>query len=363
MNEINGGFPRRASAVLSAVLLGGATLYVLIYLFIAFNRMTYPYELEWMEGAVVDHVQRVLSGRPVYTEPSIEFVPFIYTPLYYYVSALFAAVLGIGFLPLRLVSTLSSIGCLAVLFHFVRRETGSPSCGILAASLFSATFLLSGAWLDIARMDSLFLFLLLGGVHLLRFARTNMSFFLAGVLTFLSIFTKQTALFVAIPAGIYCLLCLRGRARFIYPSTVLLLFGASAVAMDQVTGGWYTYYVFSVPRQNFVLHDLLGIQRVLQMSRGFWLTEVVRPLPVASSIALVPLIHYLARKRWKDSAFFILLFGGMLGTAWLFRVHIGAYTNVLLPAYAAIAVCFGIGCSLLLPGLSRSPPSEPLLAK
>ena len=77
----------RVATVLQAVLMLEAAGYVLMYCVLAFYRLRYPYELEWIEGAVVDSCIRLAHGLPVYTAPSIEFVPLIYNPLYLYVSA------------------------------------------------------------------------------------------------------------------------------------------------------------------------------------------------------------------------------------------------------------------------------------
>jgi 4-amino-4-deoxy-L-arabinose transferase-like glycosyltransferase len=47
---------------------------------------------------------RVLQHQPLYVPPQIAFIPFEYPPLYFWVSALVAKIVGIGFFPLRLVS-------------------------------------------------------------------------------------------------------------------------------------------------------------------------------------------------------------------------------------------------------------------
>ena len=74
------------------LLIVGASLYPLAYLVIALTRLSYPFELEWMEGGSVVHVQRILDGQALYVTPSLTFVPFIYSPFYFYVSSLFAHV-------------------------------------------------------------------------------------------------------------------------------------------------------------------------------------------------------------------------------------------------------------------------------
>lgn len=66
---------------------------------VALSRMTYPLPLEWMEGGMVLHVRRVLTEKSLYIAPNTTFTPFLYPPLYYYVSAAVSSVLGLGFLP------------------------------------------------------------------------------------------------------------------------------------------------------------------------------------------------------------------------------------------------------------------------
>ena len=189
----------KPAGILKKILAPVAILYLLVYVVIACLRLRYPFELEWMEGGSVDHVRRILDGKGLYVEPGIDFVPYIYTPLYFYVSAALARVIGIGFLPLRIVSFVSSLGCLLLIAGWVRRETDSRLFGLLAAGLFAATFRAGGAWLDIARVDSLCLLLFLAGACLLRFAASPGGTGAAGLLLALSFLTKQTALVMAAP--------------------------------------------------------------------------------------------------------------------------------------------------------------------
>ena len=85
---------------------------IAVYLYVALRQLGYPYELEWMEGGSVEIVGRVLHGQALYVAPSLHYVPYTYPPLYFWVSALVAKMTGLSFLPLRLVSFVSSLGCL-----------------------------------------------------------------------------------------------------------------------------------------------------------------------------------------------------------------------------------------------------------
>src|SRR3569833_2402600 len=151
--------------VVPAVVYAACAATVGLYLFTAVHRMRYPFELEWMEGGVLEHVKRVVSGQPLYAAPSLDFAAFIYNPLYYYVAAPFCAVFGVGLFPLRLVSFVASLSSFLLLFFLVKKHTGQLLAGILAAGLFAATFVVGGSWFDLARIDSLGLALLLGAAY------------------------------------------------------------------------------------------------------------------------------------------------------------------------------------------------------
>src|SRR5271157_896030 len=100
--------------ILKGLIIAFCFLFIGLDLFIIFSRMFYPYQLEWMEGAGLVQVSRLLASKTLYVPPSIDFVPLIYPPLYFYLSAGIAKIIGFGFGALRLVSFLSSVLCVAI---------------------------------------------------------------------------------------------------------------------------------------------------------------------------------------------------------------------------------------------------------
>ena len=46
------------------------------------GRFGYPYDLEWMEGGLLQHAQRISDNQGIYVPPSVDFIPYLYTPLY-----------------------------------------------------------------------------------------------------------------------------------------------------------------------------------------------------------------------------------------------------------------------------------------
>ena len=63
-------WPPSARSVVAVV----AGLFVLMYLVVALARLRYPYELEWIEGGMVNHVAQLRSGQPLYGPPSVTFL-------------------------------------------------------------------------------------------------------------------------------------------------------------------------------------------------------------------------------------------------------------------------------------------------
>ena len=61
------------------------------------RRLAYPYDLEWMEGTMLLHAQRLREGQPLYAPPSLAFVAFAYPPLQPALVALASAVFGLDY--------------------------------------------------------------------------------------------------------------------------------------------------------------------------------------------------------------------------------------------------------------------------
>lgn len=323
------------------------------FLFLAIVRSPYGYDLEWMEGGMVDNVIRILDGGQLYVKPSLDFIPFTYTPLYLYVSAAFTAVLGEGYLPLRLVSILSTLGIFLLIFQMVRRETDQWFYGLLSAGMFAAAFKYTGSWYDLARTDSLFMVLLLAGVYLLRFREQPRYLVLAGFLFWLSFMTKQTALIIAVTMSVYCLVYLPGWRRVIFPATVGFLVGLSSLVINKLSDGWYYYYIYHLPQEKGAIPGKVA---------GFWLTDM-RQVYLGLAISLTFLLFLMVLSRRKDFAFYALMFTGLVGASWLISNYYGSYVNDRIPALAAISVLFGLGAYAMTSFdrggvLEKAPPGE-----
>ena len=97
------------------------------------KRIAYPYDLEWMEGGMLAHAARVADGQSLYVSPSLDFIPFIYPPLYPWVVGGLSA---LGFpldYPLGRAVSLLSVALAAVALYC---EAAIPSSAELSSSSF-----------------------------------------------------------------------------------------------------------------------------------------------------------------------------------------------------------------------------------
>jgi len=147
-------------------------LSILAYVAAAVSRIGYPYELQYFEGSTVEVSARVTEGLPLYGPPSTTWTPWPYPPLYFWISGELGRITGINLATLRSVSFVASLGALLLLLLVVRRTTSSTTAGIVAAALFAGTYRVTGAWFDAARVDSLFVMLLLLALYVALRART-----------------------------------------------------------------------------------------------------------------------------------------------------------------------------------------------
>lgn len=305
--------------------------FILTFIVVALFRIRYPYELEWMEGAAVDHVRRILAGQQLYVAPTLDFVPFIYPPLYFYLCALPAKILGTGFFSLRLVSFLSSLGSIGLIFLLVKRATGDRWSAFLAAGLFGAAYRISGAWYDIARIDSLFLLLSLWALYALKPGGPLKNAVSAGSLAALAFFTKQTAAPAFLPLAVYLIIKAR-RSGFAFAVTFVLLAGGGTVFLNLIHHGYYNYYVIDLPRQHAIIRSLIP---------GFWINDILARFPLTAGLILAEFAGPVRKRNGEDPLFLGMAGLGMLAGSWFSRIHYGGYNNVLIPAYAAIALLGG----------------------
>jgi hypothetical protein len=315
-----------------------------VYLGVALLRVDYPFEIEWMEGGSQGHVERILAGDPLYAPPSLDFTAFIYTPLYFWLASGFSFVFGGGFGPLRATSLVASLLCFGLVGHYVTRAAGDRGAGWLAAGLLAATFEISGSWFDLARVDSLFLVWTLAAVSVLRFGRTASAGVVAGLLAAAAFFTKQSALPVFAPF-LLCAWFERRALWWAFFATFAAVVVAGSIALTASTDGWFSYYAFELPAR----HGLRW--RKLET---FWRWDLLAKLPIATLAAAAFFLRGRTQRLGGRRRFDACLAIGLIGTSLIARLHSGGYVNVLMPAYAGIAIFAGLASAAFSRGVTEA---------
>ena len=379
---------RIAVAITWLALLGASTWAVIALGLCTAERVFYPFELEWMEGSMVDHAARVVDGKPIYTAPTIEHVPYLYTPLYFQAAAALSTFTGLDFAVLRLLNLLSSLGAFALLGLLVGRELRSWRAGILTATIPVAGYGFVDSWYDLARNDGLFLLLVMGSVAVARWGRRTLP--LAGLFAALAFLAKQSEVFV-LPG--LCLATLAfGVKRAVWVgvwSAVAL--GVTVLVAHLWSDGWFTFYVFTMPAEHGVNGEmplfwndwkrgivplwpaalLLPIGIAAGMLGGIrpraplwtalaavgvagswvpavWpdpkmpalLTSVAWP---ATALALVwglqpPRLGADLGDRARGGGFWLVLAVGFFAVAWISRRHAGGHVNAFIPALMSCGI-------------------------
>ena len=328
-----------AYPLLSAMWLPVCAVIFYGFIYEIFGRFAYPYPLEWLEPATSDIVSRILSGLPVYCEPTYSYVPSMKASLYYYVVAAVALLLGDSLHAGRLVSILASFGVGFVIWTFIRREGGTRTWSLFGVALFLGAYHLSLDWYDIARLDSLFLLLTMAGAFALRFARRPA---IAGLAFSAAFFTKQAVLFVIIPMLLLYAFAEPKRVK-IAASTAAVLIATGIAGMHLATDGWSTYFLFEVPR-----HAAFRLDEIARLFAG----DILAPL----FLALLSTIGLIA-KNWKSEPARALFYGGLLCGTLLVglvgRANVAGSPNVFMPAYAVLAVAMPLGLQIILTAWSE----------
>jgi hypothetical protein len=335
---------RTQRAVALAAALAGIVA-VCVYLVIALSRLTYPFTVEWLESNSLVEVHRILAGQPLYTAPTAGYVPDGYPPLYFAMSAAVASVLGVSYLPLRLVSLVSSLVCFGLLGRLVQRETGNVAAGVGAAGLFAATYFATDTWFDVGRIDSLFLALSIGGLYAARWMRGPRGAIAAGALLAAAVLTKQTGLAEGVTVIAALLTGPRRRLACIAALAEVTVLGIGTLVLGLTSGGWYIFYVFQLMREHPLNYSNFG---------WFW-TTLLSALGMAACAALI------GARRVPP----VLLAGcaalAVEGCAAL--LHSGGGSNDMLPAFLAVALLAGLALTGKSPGWANVASGVLVLAQ
>jgi hypothetical protein len=317
------------------------------------SRLSYPLDLEWMEGGVLTHAVRLARGQPIYAEPSVDFVSFLYTPLYPALLAVLSKVFGLSYALGRSVSILAFTGALVVLVAAVRGiaqlfqseelPAVATAAGLLGAAAVCLAFPFCGAFYDLVRGDSLWLFLVSAGLYCCAPGGSTRRIILGALLLVLAFFTKQTAapFMVAAAASVALTSGIRRGLGF-----AAVAFGATTTAIlvgQHMTGGWLWIYIHRLHQGHETLFEKIWPEtpRVL-LDYGFALL-----LPIAACVLLAAFRRRLSLRLFHWACMAV---AGLV-TAAVGSATQGAFDNAYIPA-VYFGALLSAACVVELPALA-----------
>jgi len=329
-----------------------------LFLVIAAGRVSYPFDIEWMEGALLGHGVELLETGHIYKLPSQDFIPFIYPPLYTYLTALGIRLFGLGYEFSRVLSILSTVASAALVALIVWREVRRRALAGLAFLTPFAMCGVTGYWFDLVRVDAVTLLLVIGAVYAYLYVTPRFGANLcagAGLLA-LAAFGKQSLALFAVALAVHLVLDRRWRALAVFAASSVVAHGLLWGALVGSEGRLAWTYVFDVPRTHgwWETTALAAYVQALRGLIGF------QPVLVVASVALF-VGAWTVRPEGEGRR--LRLSGLMAITAVLVglttRAKWGGYENAFIPAYYFLAlVCFHAAGRMALALGRAGPPSE-----
>lgn len=318
----------RGVRALQVITFGLGAVLVVLALWIVIARFKYPIDGEWMTGAVRDGVDRIRDGKPLYSAPSARFVPFVYTPIYFWLAGALAHVMS-TLVACKVVSIAATF-VTGYGIHRISRVLGATKIwAAIGVLLFVATYPLTLFFYDIERVDAVSAMFVVGGVALLLTRPSMVWSGLAGVVLGLAFFAKQPGA-LALAAAVVGLWFAGERRRALLVGSVGgLVFVAMFAYLETTTHGWFRYYCMKLPQAHGMRPELFSTFFVLDMPKAFAMA--------AGSLAIIlPVAWSFIRRRrapegesWQHVVFAFVLAAGMAG-AFSLRAHLGGWANVLV---------------------------------
>jgi hypothetical protein len=344
--------------VLRAVAVIGGVIPLVVLYYVFWARLSFPLDLEWMEGGMLVHAKRVADGRPLYGPPTIDFASFLYTPLYPWLLGALAHLFGLSYTLGRALSVLAFTATLGLgLRAALRAAAAAPStagsslwrlrgpradalaAAALAGGAVAAAYDWTGGWYDLVRNDPLQVALSVGGLYALGVAGRRWPGVLAGgALLGLSFFAKQTAVFPILAAGLGMAL-IRLRLLPLLVAMVGGVAGLGTLLMNRLTDGWFWFYVFELHQSHQTFAEQIWPRAPAHLwERARWLY-----LAGAAAAVLWLLGTVLRRRIAPQGPLWLLAALGGIAAAVVGRATQWSHANAYIPAVIFPAVFAAVG--------------------
>ncbi len=322
------------------VAVGLSVFFVVMFLYVSLRRMVYPFQVESIESSMMMTVWRLRHGYPLYGPASLEWAPFLYAPLFFWLSAALSKVMGVSYAPLRAVSVLSTLGSFGVIYALVWQQTRRWVAALVAVGMYAGLYCVVYGWFDFGRVDSLSVSLFLVAVYATR----RMHPVAAALFWLLACMAKQT--FLPLGIAIFAVEWARPRRMLSGMAALAAMVWAATAWMDHATQHRFSYYVYGttggltpIPWRIAVLSLPMNLLATMPIALGV----------IAAAVLLRPM-------RWRDreGSFYAIVTVLLVGAVWFVLAHRGANVNAVVPLFAWMCVLLGVAVHRLLEGVAAA---------
>ncbi len=330
--------------------LGGLLILSLLAQFVIFlvyseEIIRFPYEVDDIEGIVLNQSLRLQQGKPLY--PSIQHYPYIntaYPPLYQWVGSLFIGRWGVSLAPLRAVSLVSTLWISFLLYATVRRKTG----GILPALVASLSFLCfppAIEWASLCRVDLLGIALALTGLTVYMVLPRDRGVWIALPFFCAAFLAKQTLFAAPLAAYGHYFLVKRGKGI-----GVIATLGGAVLAL------YLALHIFSGGQ--FFLHTVKYMANTYLPGKALnSFVDTIRVFPIFFGFSMLYCWFCFRRKR-LDPAVIYLAAAFVHG---LLSGKVGANMNFWIEWGIAVSLCTGLCIAEILKTCAKHPERESII--
>jgi hypothetical protein len=308
-----------------------ALIPLVVFLRVAFSRLFYPFDLEWIEGHMLAMAVRVARGLSLYPEPSLDYIPAPYFPGYFLLTGGLVKIFGSQFWVGRFLSILAALGTGLLVFHAVRKRTGDYLIGLACMAIFFASYGFTSSFYDLFRVDSLAIFTLILAFVVADPKKGYFAAALTGLALFAAVMVKQNALLFY--PGLACVFFVKDWRKGLVFSIVFAVLTAGVCGAWHIAGGgWFLKYTFAL-----VTND--PIQKRYYLVHVWLLTQYALPIAIVG----LSIVSRLSSRRFQE--FFgdkwLAFFAISYVVSYLFRITSGGARNAMIPVSAGCAVAAG----------------------
>ncbi|MBZ0273395.1 hypothetical protein K8I61_15255 [bacterium] len=296
------------------------------------TRVDFPFDLEWIEGHMLAMATRVAQGGALYPEPSLDYIPAPYFPLYFLVTGALVKIFGAEFWTGRAVSFASTITLAGVIIYSVRARAGWY-VGAAAAACYLSAYTLLRTFPDLFRVDAFAMLFLVAAFAVADPRGSTRRAAAAALILAIATFAKQNGL-LFFPPLLFVFFVANRKNALVFAAVFAALVGAFVLAWQATSDGWFWRYTFQLVKGNVLDERVLGAHREIL---GEW------PIPIALVVASV--LWRFWRREWRCvfEDRWLAFFAAAYAVSYLFRIQAGGAGNSLMPVGAAAAIAGGVG--------------------